>query len=147
MSKLAISMLYFLVAFQITSYLCWAFNLFGGLIEYPLGGVDTLNSIFSLNVYTVIIGAGGAIGIGLAALLLRQGVYAIYAMLLWGIGVIFSVFQTFILAIPNTLAALIPEATNPLPGQTNPLIVVVVFLFTFGVWWFIFGMVIQRDAT
>jgi len=133
------------VALQAAAYLFWAFNVFGGLIVYPLGDISALNNVFSINTYSALIGIGGAALIGLAGLLLKQGVYAVYAMLLWAIGVMFSVVQTFVLVIPNTLAAFLPEATNPLPGSTNPLIIVISLFFAFGAWMYMFGLVIQRE--
>lgn len=146
--KLFINFLVFAVAVQVVCYLFWAFNVFGDLIVYPLGDVTALSNVFSINTYSALIGIGGAAMIGLAALLLKQGVYAVYAMLLWGIGVMFSVVQTFILAIPNTLAALLPAATNPNPAlfPTNPLIIVISLFFAFGAWMYMFGLVIQREV-
>jgi hypothetical protein len=80
-------------------------------------------------------------------LLLKQGTYAVYAMLLWAIGVMFNLISTFLLVIPNTLSALLPASTNPNPDlfPVNPLIVVIVLIFTFGAWWYMFGLTIQRD--
>jgi hypothetical protein len=114
-----------------------------------LGDISSLENTFSINIYSALIGVGGAALIGLAALLLKQGVYAVYAMLLWGIGVMFSVVQTFILAIPNTLAALLPASTNPNPAlfPTNPLIIVISMFFAFGAWMYMFGLVIQRETS
>lgn len=146
MGKLMINFLIWTVAIQTVAYLFWAFDLSGGRVVYPVD-ISTLQNIFSpLDTYSALIGLGGAALIGLAALLLKQGVYAIYAMLLWGIGVMFNVVRTFIIVIPNTLAALLPEATNPLSGQTNPLITVVLFWFLFGAWLAFFGYVMQREA-
>jgi len=147
--KLFINFLVLAVAIQIVCYLFWAFDVFGGLIDYPLGDISSLENTFSINIYSALIGVGGAALIGLAALLLKQGVYAVYAMLLWGIGVMFSVVQTFILAIPNTLAALLPAATNPNPTlfPTNPLIIVISMFFAFGAWMYMFGLVIQRETS
>ena len=74
--------------------------------------------------------------------------YAIYAMLLWAIGCMFKVVQTFVLVIPNTIGALLPEATNPNPAlfPINPLIILVSLFFTFGAWIFMFELVIQRPV-
>ncbi|MFA5365968.1 MAG: hypothetical protein WC325_12365 [Candidatus Bathyarchaeia archaeon] len=152
--KILVNFLIFAMALQIVCYLFWVFNVFGGLIKYPLGDTSQLSNIFSISAFDAVVGIGGAVGIGLAMLLLKQGTYAIYAMLLWAIGVIFKVIQTFILVIPNTIGALLPNAANPLPPDpttgvypTNPLVVVVVLIFTFGAWWYMFGLVIQRDVT
>lgn len=145
-TKLFVNALVFGVALQLTSYLLWAFNVFGGIISYPLGDVSSLNNIFSLSLFDAVIGVGGAAAIGLAALLLRQGTYAIYAMLLWGIGSMFKVIQTFFLVIPNTLGALIPPEANPNPAvfPVNPLIVVLAAIFLFAAWVYLFKLVIQR---
>jgi len=147
--KLFINALVFGVAVQVVCYLFWAFNFFGGLISYPLGDVSALSSVFSIDVYSVLIGVGGSLAIGLAALLLRQGTYAIYAMLLWAIGSMFKLIQTFFLAIPNTLASLIPPESNPNPAlfPVSPFIVVIGIVFAFGAWMYLFGLVIQRDPT
>ena len=149
MAKLFISALIFGLSLQVTCYLFWAFNFFGGLIEYPLGDVASLSSLFSINVYSVLIGIGGGLAIGLAALLLKQGTYAIYAMLLWAIGCMFNIIQTFFLAIPNTIGALFPPETNPNPAAfpVNPLVVVLGVVFAFAAWMYMFGLVIQRDST
>jgi hypothetical protein len=157
MAKLMINFFVFALAAQIVCYLLFLFDVFGGMIDYPLGDVTTMQSVFAIDTYSVIIGAGGAVGIGLAALLLKQGVYAVYAMLLWGIGTLFSVVRTFITVIPNTLAALIPKETNPLaytngvfdPSSTaiHPFIVVIMLMFAFGAWMYFFGLVIQREPT
>lgn len=146
--KIMVNFLVLAIALQLVSYLFWAFDSFGGVIEYPLGDVSSLENMFSINTFSVLIGVGGAVGIGLAALLLKQGTYAIYAMLLWAIGCMFSIIQTFILVIPNTLSALLPASTNPNPAlfPVNPLIVVVSVIFAFGAWMYFFGLVIQREG-
>jgi hypothetical protein len=147
--KLFIAFLVFAVSLQVTCYLCWSFDVFGGLIEYPLGDITTLQNVFNVNLtYAVLVG-GGAIGIGLAGLLLKAGTYAIYAMLLWAIGCAFNVFQTFVTVIPNTLGALLPEVTNPNPAlfPINPIIVVITLFFAMGAWFYFFSLVIQREHT
>jgi hypothetical protein len=152
-------MLFVFVALQITCYLFGAFNIFGGLINYPLGDMSNFSNLFNFNItYLALVGGGGAVAIGLAMLLLKQGVYAIYAMILWAVGIVFDVFGKFVLAIPNTIAAIIPPQTNPfaytngvfdpsVSPLTNPFIIVIVFLFTFGAWWYLLGIIIQRDPT
>jgi hypothetical protein len=148
MAKLFINYLVLGVSIQAVCYMFWAFNVFGGVIAYPLGDVSSLSTLFSIDAFSVLIGVGGAVGIGLAALLLKQGTYAIYAMLLWAIGCMFKVVQTFVLVIPNTIGALLPEATNPNPAlfPINPLIILVSLFFTFGAWIFMFELVIQRPV-
>lgn len=147
--KLFYSALVFGVALQLTCYLFWAFNFFGDIITYPLGDVSSLSNVFSIDSYGVLIGLGGAMAIGLAALLLGQGKNAIYAMLLWGIGSMFTVVRTFFLVIPNMLSSIFTPETNPNPElfAINPLVVAIGLIFIFGGWMYMFGLVVQRDAT
>jgi hypothetical protein len=149
MVKLFINAIVFALAVQLTCYIFWAFDIFGGMIKYPLGDITAINGIFNIDAYTALIGIGGAAAIGLAALLLRQGVYAIYAMLLWAIGTMFGVVRSFVLVIPNTVGALLPPSTNPNPAlfSINPLVVVISSIFAFGAWMYLFGLVIQRNPS
>ena len=149
MAKLLIEFLVFGVSVQAVCYLFWAFNVFGGLASYPLGNASSLTSVFDISVYSVLIGIGGGVAIGLAALLLKQGIYALYAMLLWAIGVMFNVIRTFVLVIPNMILAFLPSSTNPNLSAfpINPIVVVVSSFFAFGAWMYMFGLVIQRDTT
>ena len=148
MGKLFINFLVLTIALQSVCYAFWAFNFFGGVIEYPLGDISSLNSLFSIDTYSVLIGVGGAAIIGLAAWLFKQGTYAVYAMVLWALGCMFNVVKTFLIVIPNTIGAFLPASTNPNPTlfAVNPLIVVVIFYFSFGAWLYFFGLVIQRDV-
>lgn len=148
MNRLFPEIMAFYVALTIICYLVWAFNVFGGLLNYPLGNIDSLTSLFSIDVYSVVAGIGGAALIGVAALLLKPGVYAVYAMLIWGFGIAFRVVQTFVLAVPNTLLALIPAETNPNPAvfPTNPILAVITLLVGYAVFWWLLGLVIQRDV-
>ena len=160
MSKLFINALVFGVSIQIVAYLFWAFSFFGSLVQYPFGSatdLNNLNNMFSLNWWTALIGGTG-IAISIAALLLRQGTYALYALLLFGIGVFFNVVKGFVLAIPNTVAALIPNnaSTNPLPPTIvngvaiyppSPFQVVAGVILVFAGFMYMFGLVIQRETT
>ena len=142
-------MMIFAISLQLISYLLWSFNFFGGVIQYPFGSAADLNNLsntFSLTGFNALLGIGGAALIGLAALLLRTGTYALYAMLLWAIGVFFNIVKGFVLAIPNTLAALLPASTNPGSGL-NPLQVVIGFIILFAGFMFLFEMVIQRNVS
>jgi hypothetical protein len=152
MSKLFVNFLVFGIALQLVCYICWAFNLFNGLIQYPLGTADninSLNSMFSMDWWSGLVGLAG-VGISVAALLLRQGTYAVYALLLFALGVFSKIISGFILAIPNTVTALIAsvggEALNPTPGSTNPILIFIGAIVVFAGFMYFFGLVIQREA-
>lgn len=148
MNKLFTELLPFGIALQIAAYVLWAYNVFGGLVQYPLGDVSSITGIFDVNVYSVLLGVGGAAIIGVASLMLRTGITAVYAMLLWGFGVAFRVVQTFFLAIPNTIGALIPAELNPDPAlfPVNPIGVIVSIVIGYAAFWWLFSLVIQRDT-
>lgn len=149
MAKVFISALIFGVALQVVCYLFWAFDFFGGTITYPLGDVSSITNIFSLNLNSGLLAIVGMSVIGLAAFLLHQGSNAIYAMVIFAIGCMFTVFQTFFLAIPNVIGSLIPPEANPNPSAfaVNPIIVAISAIFLFSAWMYFFGLVIQKDAT
>lgn len=148
MNRLFMELLPLGVALQIVCYLLWAFNVFGGIVEYPLGDVSSIQSVFSIDAFSLLLGVGGAAIIGVAALLFKPGVYAIYAMVIWGVGTALKVVQTFFLAIPNTIGALIPPETNPNPAvfATNPVAVAVTVIIGYAAFWWLFSLVMQRDV-
>ena len=151
------TLLVFGISVQIAAYLFWAFEVVPG-IAYPVSMENTMNW-FSLETFQwqFLMGVGGAVGIGLAMLLLRQGTYAIYAILIWVLGVFLPFTSGFFLAIPNTVGALIPEtfwnATNPFGVDatgsypTHPLMVVIVLIFAFAGWIMMMELLTQRNIS
>lgn len=155
--RLFYTLLVFGISVQVASYLFWAFNICP-YVKYPIDMEATMNW-FSLESFQwqFLMGVGGAAGIGLAMLLLRQGTYAIYAILIWVLGVFLPFTTGFFLAIPNTIGALIPQdlwdMTNPFPVDssgsypTHPLMVVVVLIFAFGGWIMMMELLTQRNIS
>lgn len=155
--RLFYTFLVFGISLQIAAYLFWAFTVVPS-VAYPISIADTMN-VFSLDKFSwqFMMGVGGAVGIGLAMLLLRQGTYALYAILIWVMGVFLPFTTGFFLAIPNTIGALIPtdlwNLTNPFPpNATNtypmhPLMVVIVLLFAFSAWIMMMELLTQRNLS
>lgn len=146
--RLFYSFLVFGVAFQLSCYLFWAFNICP-FITYPID-TSIMANAFAITPFTAMFLAGGAVGIGLAALLLRQGTYALYAILIWVVGVFLTITAPFFLAIPNTITGLLApllEITNPIAPNPNPLVVVIGLLFTFALFIFAFELVSQRNVS
>jgi hypothetical protein len=149
--------LVFGICLEIVSYLVWAINGIGGLIQYPFGNAaDMLNlqNAFSIDIWMALISGTGVI-IGIAALLLRQGTYALYALLIFAIGVFYRIVVPILIVIPNTIAALLPESTNPnftivggLPVYgINPFQVVLGIIVGFAIFVFMFELVTQRKIS
>lgn len=151
MANLMYNILVFGICLEIVSYLVWAFNAFGGLIQYPFGNAaDVLNlqNMFTVDIWMALISGTGVV-IGIAALLLRQGTYALYALLIFAIGVFYRVVVPFLIVIPNTVAALLPASTNPDPTlfPINPIQVVVGIIVGFAIFVFMFELITQRKIS
>jgi hypothetical protein len=150
MGNLMYSILVFGVALQLVSYLLWSFNVFAGMIQYPFGTAADMNNMqnmFKLDVWMALISGTGVV-IGVAALLLRQGTYALYALLIFAIGVFYRVIVPFLIVIPNTVAALLPASTNPLgPNTINPIQVALGLIVGFAIFIFMFELVVQRKIS
>jgi hypothetical protein len=133
------------VCLQLAAYLTWSFNVFGNTIVYPLGtaaDLTNINNIFSINLWSALVGLAG-IGVSVVALLLRQGTYAIYAMLIFAFGIFFKVVSTFVLAIPNMLTAILASANVP-AGATTPLQIAIGVMMTFAGFIYLAELAVQR---
>lgn len=147
-SKLFWSMLWFGICLQIAAYLTYAYRFFGDNIVYPITSTANILGVFSIDVYTIAFTGAGAAAITLGAIITRQGTYALYATLIWGIGCFIVNVKDFFLAIPNTIGALIPMDTNPDPSTylIHPLVSVLAVFATIAIWCTLFGFAMQRDV-
>jgi hypothetical protein len=104
----------------------------------------SLKDWFKLDSFTALMGLGGAATITIIGVLTRQNTYAIYAVLIFGIGAFFPILQYFVLAVPNTIYAIL-LATGMGSDIADPLYI------TVGLWvavWgalYMFGIIFQRD--
>jgi hypothetical protein len=102
-------------------------------------------SIFSISNFAFLGVAGAAIG--LAALLLRQGTYALYAMLLAIIGIFLPIVSNFLLSIPILLNAIIPASANPIAPLPNPISLAVMAIMDFAAFMFFAELMSQRNIS
>ena len=148
MGNLFYNMMIFGIALQLSAYLVWASGVVSGVMQFPLGNYSdlmNLNNMFSLNLWSGLVGLAG-VGIGLAALLLKSGTYAIYAVLLFAFGVFFNVVKGFVLAIPNLISAL-AVAAGLSSSVTSPIAIFVGVIVVFGGFIYLFELAIQRRAS
>ena len=120
-------------------------------VHFPFTPLQNWTDWFSITPWGLLITGVGTVLAGLVAVLFRQGTYAIYAMLIAALGLIITPIQNIVTAIPTAIGMWLPDSTNPLPAvngvyPTNPIILVIDLLFIFAAFWFIFGLVIQRDV-
>jgi hypothetical protein len=147
MGNLFYNLLLFGIAIQLAAYLTWSFNIFAGYVQYPLGSaaeINNLNNIFNIDLWSGLVGGTGII-ISIAMLLLRQGTYAVYALLLFAIGVFFNIVKGFVFAIPNTVSALFASAG--VGDVASPIQVVIGVIVMFAGFMYVFELAIQRKAT
>ena len=150
MNRLAPEIIPTVLALEIICYLFQAFDVFGGIVTYPLGSISnlvTLNGWFDISTFGALVGTG-AVVTGIAMLLFRQNTYAIYACFIFGFGIIFTGVSQIVLAIPNMLGAIlnmVPEI-NPVPGGVNPFSFVLIVIVGYAMFWFLASLVLQRDV-
>lgn len=138
--RLFYTLLVFGLSLQFSAYLLQVFEICpSGSI--PLGvGPDAIAATFSIEVVALLISGNTAITI--VALLLRQGTYALYAMLIWSLGVMLPIVRDFFLAIPNFITAM------PIPSTVStPLALVVGAVFAFAGFMFFIELTTQRNVT
>ena len=143
LNKFFTNILIFGLSLNIICFLYGAFK-FDPQVQ-TVGSLSAMTTWFNLTPFTALFSAGAAGVIGVVSLLLKQGTYAIFAMLITALTMIIGPVQAFVLAVPNTIGAWIPANANPTPGTINPITAVISLLFIFSAYWFIFGLVIQRD--
>jgi hypothetical protein len=142
-----INMLFLMVALQSACFLAASFQVFGPTLNYPMGDTASLfklENLFQLTPFTALMGLGGAAAVTIIGILTRSGTYALYAVLIFGIGAFFPIAQYFFLSVPNTIGAII-MALGAGSSIIDPIVV------TLGLWvsvWvvlYLFGLVFQRD--
>lgn len=152
-----INWIFLIVALQSACFLFASFDVYPGL-EYPIGAPSTmldLSSYFDferLGFLTLIGFGGGAIAASVTGILTRNGTFAVYAMAIFGFGSFIPVIQYFVLAIPNTLGALVNATMiNSVIIDSAGTSAWTPILTTLGLWaavWgalFVFGLIFQRD--
>jgi hypothetical protein len=111
-----------------------------------IAGMFTLENFLRNFIYS-----GVAVVAGLATLLLRQNTFALYALVIFVVGLFLPLVSGFIKAIPNLIEgvmALYPEY-NPFSGSmlgfTNPYSIVLFAFGCFAAFMFIVGQVSGRE--
>ena len=142
------------LAISFVTYLFGVFN-FVPMVQSPFVSLTKWEGWFDINIYNILFVSAAAAVTGITALLTRSGTYALYAMLLTALGLIIKPVQDIVLAIPNALASWLPQETNPFAYTNgvfdstytgiNPVVFVVKLIYIFFAFWFILGLVIQRD--
>lgn len=156
LNKFFTNLLIFGLALNCVIFLFGVFNFGPPNMNMSFMDLTTWNGWFDFSPWNLMFTGAAIAGMTLAAILLRQNTYAIYALLLAALGMIVRPIYEFMTAIPNAIGAWLPDSTNPLyvpdingvypnPVPPNPILVVILLLFGFAAFWFVFGLVVQRD--
>lgn len=148
MANMFYNMLVFSLSLEVFAYLAWASNLFGGFVQYPFGSaaqLNNMNNLFSIDAYSAIIGTVGILT-GVGALLLRNGTYAIYALIIFVFGIFFNIVKGLVTAIPNSVAAIFVLAGVD-ASTFNPILAAIGALVTFAGFIFLAEMALQRKIS
>ncbi len=147
--RLAYNLILLSFAVQSFAYLAWTFNI---LAPFNAGLTTQAPSIFGIfnlpDIATGIVGVG-AIAIGIGAIITRSGTYALYALLVFGIGLFVTQVQQFFLAIPNLINNMgVNWPTFPGSSITvvTPFIVTFAGLMVFAWGWFLQELITQGGA-
>lgn len=106
---------------------------------------------FLRNFTYALLGAGS---ITLVALLLRQNTYALYAPMIFAVGALLPIVSGFVLAIPNTISAIVSLYPELLPAGYNyqiggvvldPYSVVITVIEAVLGYLFVMGVITQRE--
>jgi len=133
---------------------CWIVQVFN-LVPFSLPpefNPTDIASMFTLeNFLRNFMYSGIAVVAGLATLLLRQNTFAIYALVIFVVGLFLPLVSRFITAIPNLIEGIMvlyPQY-NPFNGSilgfTNPYSILLMAIGTFAAFMFIVGQVSGRE--
>jgi len=144
--RLMYNILLFAIFLNVACWLVQVFGLTGMNIPAQFNPLD-VKAMFSIEVFAsnfLWVGIG-AVAAGIGAFIFRQNTYALYALVVFVIGIFFPIISKFIYAIPNlidTVMFLYPEY-NPLSGVatgvfagTNPYSLIFIAIGTFAGFFF-----------
>ncbi len=94
-------------------------------------------SLFNIDLFSALTGIFGGIAIGIVGFLLKQGVYASFAVVIFVFGVVFKPISLMFTSLPQALGAL----AGPSGGFLVTMILSIVSLAGF---WFMVELLMQR---
>jgi len=111
-----------------------------GSKELYMGPSDVLTTfdITKFNFFTGSLAGAGIISV--IALIFRQGVFAVAAILIWLVVTLVPVAQWFLLGAPMMLAAMLPSEVSYLSYVVTAFFAIVFFMF-------LMGIAAQREVT
>ena len=117
-------------------YLCQAYGVFP--VNFGITDLSQWQNWFTIDLVTGVIG-GVAGGVGVLALLLKQGTFAVYALLVGVILALITPVRGTITFIPSLIASLLVDS-----ALAAPIIIVIQMITVVAAGWFIITLVLQR---
>jgi len=122
----AFSVMVFLVCLNMSAFILNQSEAIPGTKELWINPFDVTNQ-FSLTVLGAL--TMGAIGGGIIALIFRQNIFAIGALLVFVISTMIPIVQWFLLGTPLMLAALLPSELSYLSAVIGAFFAITFFMF------------------
>lgn len=147
--RMAYSLLLISFAVQAFAYLGQVFQFFH-FTFYANIATETpaIFGIFRIDIITAALVGAGALAIGIGAILTRSGTYALYALLIYGIGICVTQVQQFVLAVPNLLLSIpFPYFPGTTTSTAVPIIGFLGGVVVFAWGWFLVELITQRNHT
>lgn len=138
------------LALQMFAYLGQQFGFFFYTFDNPatISAEAPVFGLFAINEITAAILGGGIIAIGVGAIITRSGTYALYSLLIFGIGIFVSQVQDFFLAIPKLLLNFDwPMFAGTEISMGVPLMGFVSGILVFSWGYFLLELITQRNHT
>jgi hypothetical protein len=144
MARLLYNIMLGYVCFSLASFVLFQSQIIPYSLPVGWQPISSSNNIiadlFSINAFTVLLGIGGGIAIGIVGFLLKQGINAVYALTIFVFGVVFTPVQQLVTSLPITLALFFT-------GDLSYLAVVITSIVGFAVFIFFVELLANRNVS
>lgn len=102
----------FYVMLNIVSFIMAAAQLFPNVgVTLPWQSEGTIASLFNIDAFSALTGIVGGVAIGIVGFLLKQGIYATFAVIIFVFGVVFKPISLLFTSLPIALGSLAGDAS------------------------------------
>jgi hypothetical protein len=130
----------FYVMLNIVSFIIAAAQLFPDVgVTLPWQSAGTLNSLFNIDAFSALTGIVGGVAIGIIGFLLKQGIYATFAVIIFVFGVVFKPISLMFTSLPIALGSFC--------GDAQYLVTAILAVVSFAAFWFLVELLLQRSVS
>lgn len=139
--RLFYNILLFYCILNLSSFIISSANIFPTVnVALPWQSEGQIQGLFSIGAFEAITGLAGGLAIGIIGFLLKQGVYATFAVVIFVFGVVFKPIQLFFTSLPNALGLLAG-------ADAAYLVAAILGIVSLAAFWFLVELLTQRFMT